>query len=89
MAWDMVRKDLLLLEAEVRGILQSLHRDEGAVLQGNAPVKAGLPSSRTTSFGRPALQVIASSLARQYGPCEQPCDLTQRIARLVGAREME
>lgn len=31
MAWDMVRKDLPLLEAEVRGILQELHRDEGAV----------------------------------------------------------
>jgi uncharacterized protein with HEPN domain len=31
MAWDMVRKDLPLLEAEVRRILQELHRDEGAV----------------------------------------------------------
>lgn len=31
MAWVMVRKDLPLLEAEVRGILQELHRDEGAV----------------------------------------------------------
>ena len=31
MAWDMVRKDLPLLEAEVRGILQELHRDDGAV----------------------------------------------------------
>lgn len=31
MAWDMVRKDLPLLEAEVRSILKELHRDEGAV----------------------------------------------------------
>jgi len=31
MAWNMVRKDLPLLEAEVRSILQELHRDEGAV----------------------------------------------------------
>ncbi len=31
MAWDMVRKDLPLLETEVRSILQDMHRDEGAV----------------------------------------------------------
>lgn len=31
MAWDMVRKDLPLLESEVRSILQELRRDEGAV----------------------------------------------------------
>ena len=31
MTWDMVRKDLPLLEAEVRSILQERHRDEGAV----------------------------------------------------------
>lgn len=31
MAWEMVRKDLPLLEAEVRSILQALRRDEGAV----------------------------------------------------------
>ncbi len=30
MAWDMVRKDLPLLEAEVRSILQELQGDEGA-----------------------------------------------------------
>lgn len=31
MAWDMVRKDLPLLESEVRSILQELRRGEGAV----------------------------------------------------------
>ena len=31
MAWDMVRKDLPLLESEVLNILQELRRDEGAV----------------------------------------------------------
>ncbi|MDX2206119.1 MAG: DUF86 domain-containing protein [Gemmatimonadales bacterium] len=31
MAWDMVRKDLPLLEVEVRNILQERNRDEGAV----------------------------------------------------------
>ena len=31
LAWDMVRKDLPLLESEVRSILQELRRDEGAV----------------------------------------------------------
>jgi len=31
MAWDMVRKDLPLLESEVRRILQELRGDEGAV----------------------------------------------------------
>jgi len=31
MAWDMVRKDLPLLEAEVRRILQERRGDEGAV----------------------------------------------------------
>ena len=31
MAWDMVKKDLPLLESEVRSILQELRRDEGAV----------------------------------------------------------
>jgi len=30
MAWDMVRKDLPLLESEVQSILQELRRDEGA-----------------------------------------------------------
>ena len=29
MAWDMVRKDLPVLEAEVQRILQELHRDQG------------------------------------------------------------
>jgi len=31
MAWDMVRKDLPLLESEVQSMLQELRRDEGAV----------------------------------------------------------
>ena len=31
LAWDMVKKDLPLLESEVRSILQELRRDEGAV----------------------------------------------------------
>ena len=31
LAWDMVRKDLPLVEAEVRSILRELRRDEGAV----------------------------------------------------------
>jgi uncharacterized protein with HEPN domain len=31
LAWDMVRKDLPLLESEVQSMLQELRRDEGAV----------------------------------------------------------
>ncbi len=31
LAWDMVRKDLPLLESEVRSILEDLRREEGAV----------------------------------------------------------
>lgn len=34
MTWDMVRKDLPLLESEVRSILGELHGDEGSLGDG-------------------------------------------------------